>query len=235
MAPRNRLVLIVLAADALAAAASHVVIRWVGIETIPIRQWSLGASNSAPPLVAMGSSLTFFGLAFDQISDALGTRVICRSAASASPCELEDLVPRDVEPRLTIIGVSIFDLNEQVLSDFRADLVPATRSASDLWQSGSDWAFVKKIMGQYPLHYARWFFPTAGRSTAVMAGLRDKAGRWLNTLAGRPAPQVLTADPHYQTRRPGSLDDWDSSRLLSNLAALRVESQSSRLPVRLVL
>ncbi len=222
MVKRNRLLLLLFCVVVLASMMSRFVVWWIGIETTAIRQWSLGETQPRQPLVAMGSSLTFFGLAFDQISEAFAAPVFCRSAASASPCELEQLLPKTVDAQATLIGVSIYDLNEYILSDFRADIVPLSQSVSDLRKSHADWPFTKKILGQYPLYYARAFFPTAGRSVGVMAGLRDKASRLLNTLSGKPPPKVLTMDPNYKTKHPERLADWDDSRVFNNVSLLRV-------------
>jgi hypothetical protein len=222
MARRPRFIWIVFAAVLLASVGTRLAVRWAGLETTPIRQWTIAATNQHAPVLAMGSSFAFFGIDFTQVARQQHSPVICRSAASASPAELEQLIPAGLDPQLTMIAVSYYDLNEQILGDFRADIVPLRQSVSDLVQSHADWPFIKKLLGQYPLSFLRHIFPSAGRSTAVMSGLRDRAVLLLKKLKGEPAPTQLAVDIHYQTRHPERLSDFAPSRLVSNLAALRV-------------
>ena len=84
------------------------------------------------------------------------------------------------------MGVSLYDLNEAWLCDFRANIVPFSRTLADLWESGSDLAFANRLSNWYALTWARTVFPTAGRSPdRVIFGLRDKAAALLGVV-GRP-------------------------------------------------
>jgi hypothetical protein len=223
---RNRLLLISLLAVGLVSVANWFLVRWIGLEIIPVRQWTIGSSHGKPPMVALGSSFTFFGIGLNEVAEKNQTQILCRSAASASPCELEQLYPRGAQPELAIIGVSAYDLNEQILGDFRAEIVPLTRSISDLVESRADWAFIKKLLGQYALSWTRKIFPAAGRSTSIMTGLRDKAVNTLKRFKGEPVPKHLAVDIHYTSSRPERLEDWEPSRLESALAMLRATSNN---------
>ena len=138
----------------------------------------------------------------------------------SSPAEWEQLQRRSPQTKTTFIGVSLYDLNETWLCDFRADIVPLSQTMADLWHSDSDLAFAKRLSGCYPRAWVRTFFPTAGRSDHVIFGLRDKA-RTLLPLAGndpdRDANLRVAADYTSEAR----LTDWPKDRLLRRLAVMR--------------
>ena len=56
---------------------------------------------------------------------------------------------------LTIIGVSVYDLNEHHSADARANIVPLGQTISDLRESKADWQFSKGLLSQYPLALVR--------------------------------------------------------------------------------
>ena len=177
------------------------------------------ATTTAPALVA-GSSLVVFGVDWDRVGRVLNRSVELRGVPSASPCELEGLQRQVPQATLTFLGVSPFDLNEHFVGDFRSECVPFTQAVSDLWHSGADWAFTKRVLSQYPLRFLRLLFPTAGRSLGVMVGLREKARKILrpNSAASESGPTMgASTDPHAKER----ISDWPSDRTLRNLAQMR--------------
>jgi hypothetical protein len=222
------LIWIIILAAILASFGSRAIVRFSGLETKPVREWTIAETNREYPIIAMGSSFTFFGIDFKNLAHETGSPVVCRSAASASPSELEHIIPDLPNPKLTIIGVSVYDLNEQILGDFRADIVPIRQAISDLHSCGADWYFVKKVVGQYPVCYIRKVFPAAGRSTAVMSALRDQAINLMKRAKGEPVPQHLSVDTHYTTPHPESLENWAPSRLVTAIAALNVASNGKQ-------
>lgn len=205
----------------LASAGSHLLVRWLGIVSTPETQARFGPPTTAAPVLATGSSLVLFGVDWDRVGRALDRPVETRTAPAASPCELEILQREVPQATLTCLGVSAFDLNEHFLGDFRSQLVPLHQAIRDLWQSGADWAFSKRVLSQYPLNYIRWVFPTAGRSVGVMVGLRAKTIGLLRpagTADAESGPTLKGAgDPHDRER----ISDWSLARTLRNLAQLR--------------
>jgi hypothetical protein len=143
--------------------------------------------------------------------------------AGSSPWEWEPFQRRATQADTFFIVVSAYDLNEQFLCDFHADVVPIGRSVGDLRESHSEWAFWKRILSRYPLSYVRQAFPTAGRSQGVMYGLRDELKNLL-----KPGPRVASgpvlgvggnnADLEYRKER---ITDWSEARLLRRTTLMR--------------
>jgi hypothetical protein len=65
-------------------------------------------------------------------------------------------------------------LNENYLCEFRANLVPITQAIRDLRQAHCDRRFSRRVLGQYPMIYLRFLFPTAGKSDRLLVGVRRK-------------------------------------------------------------
>jgi hypothetical protein len=126
----------------------------------------------------------------------------------ASPCELEALPERLPETDFTFIEVSESGMDEEMLSDFRADVVPPGRTWRDLRESQADEALTRRTMGEYPLRYARILFPTAGRSAGLLVGLRRIARR---------EPVIVFKWDSSSTWPTNRLSDWDAGRVLRNI------------------
>ena len=134
--------------------------------------------------------------------------------------------PRSPEAVTTFVGVSIYDLNEVSVCDFRADLVPLSQTASDLWISGSDVAFARRMFAWYAMTWSRKAFPTAGRSDHVIFGLRDQARVALQSVGSRtmPAEQELNVASDFVPAE--KLSDWPQDRLVRRLAVMRASQGS---------
>src|SRR4051794_35852942 len=65
---RNRLLIISLLAVGLVSVANWFLVKWIGLELIPIREWTIGSPDGKPPMVALGSSFTFFGIGLDEVA-----------------------------------------------------------------------------------------------------------------------------------------------------------------------
>ena len=218
---RGRQLLIVLASVlVLSSALSHAIMRVLDIRTNVIDRGRINADAPGKPALVLGSSLTFFGISFQQVAKAMGRPLVTRSIGGCSPCELEWLVPEVPEAARTIIGVSIFDLNESNLSDSRSTLVPFTQTIRDLRASHSDWTATKRVVWSYPVPWIQHLLPVAGRSNAVMVNLRDKVRSLRHQPANVEAESKLTFKTDEDFGHPEKLSDWDRGRVARNLSQL---------------
>ena len=218
---RGRQLLIVLASVlGLSSVLSHAIVRALEIRANAIDRARINGEAPGKPALVMGSSLTFFGISFQTVAKAMDRPLLTRGVGGCSPCELEYLMPEVPEAALTIIGVSIFDLNENNLSDSRPTLVPFTRTLGDLRASHSDWASMKRVVWSYPVPWIQHILPVAGRSNAVMVNLRDK----VRALRKKPVGTELEAKLAFKTdedsQHPEKLSDWDHGRIGRNLSQL---------------
>jgi hypothetical protein len=218
---RKRQFLVIIATVlALSSAGSHLVVHLLGIRTDGIERSRIAAASGKPALV-IGSSLTFFGVSFPQVAKALPRPLITRSVGGCSPCELEPLAREVPEAARTIIGVSIFDLDEDNLCDARPALVPIQQTVRDLVSSRSDWPAAKRVVWSYPLPWVQKAYPVAGYSSPVIVTLRDKAGALLKHSARVEPEARLSFKTDEDTVRPEKLSDWDAGRVVRNLSQLR--------------
>lgn len=218
----RQLVMILLAQMGLASLASHLTIWILGIQTTPMIRERFGVQNGSKPICAAGSSLTFYGLDWNRIAGATSRYIERCGLPAASPCELEAVYDQIKEAEVTVVGLSVYDLNEHFLSDFRSELVPVMVTVKDLRTSGAGWGFSKRILSQYPLTWLRVLFPTAGRSIGVMTGLRTKL-RGLSSATGGDNESGPSFNP--QSLASGRIEDWLPGRTLRNLAQFRAGCQ----------
>jgi hypothetical protein len=125
---------------------------------------------------------------------------------------------------MMMIGLSIYNLNENALCDYKPKVVPITQTIHDLWQSGAGWQFSIRSLSQYPMAYLQILYPTAGRSEAFLVAARRK----LRLLAGRP---LSGNDANFLILRNqpvldfgGSkerVSDWPEDKLLRRLDSVR--------------
>jgi hypothetical protein len=124
-----------------------------------------------------------------------------------------------------IIGVSAYDLNEHQLCDSRAHIVPLGQTIKDLWHSKVGWQFSKRVLSQYPLALTRTVFPTAGRSDAVLVGLRRKARGLVGLSASAEDKGNSLVLPTHDVMDFGDstekLSDWPKDKILRRLALQR--------------
>lgn len=229
MKPALRLVLLLCICVAVAALGSHVIARFLRIRTGAVAYKLLAKGNQKPLALAEGSSLMLDGLSWKRISNAFGQGVENWFVAGSSPCEWEPLQRRVSDARLTLIVVSVYDLNEYFLCDYRAEVVSLKQSMKDLWQSGADWPFAKRVLSQYPLQYLRLFFPTLGRSDGVMVGAREQLAGLLQPwikINREEGPSVgAGSDVADEEGKTGKLTEWSEARMLRRLALMRSACQ----------
>lgn len=198
---------------------SHMITVWLKIETVPGGYWVIGPGEGKAPVYMAGSSLARDGISWPVIAEKLNHRIEGWGLAGSSPSEWEYFQDREAHTTLALFVVSIYDLNEYFLSDYRAYVVPLTQTLQDLRQSHADWPFFKRVLSMYPLTYIRVFFPSAGRSDGVIRGLRKKVEAAITAtvameIGGSPA---LPFDDFKKDK----ITDWSQGMLLRRLVAMR--------------
>jgi len=183
--------------------------------------------ETGPQVFAAGSSLLIYGLDWPQISESLGKGIENWSVGGSSPEIWEIFQQRRPNPAMTIIGVSLYDMNEMRLTPDRASYVPLQQSISDLWHSRTGSDLSSRILTQYVVNYVRVVFPTAGWSDKVLVEVRHRLadavglGARLGDYEGvvQEREGVLDAGDFGM-----KLTDWSSGRMRRRLAALRAEN-----------
>jgi hypothetical protein len=220
MARSRQLFIISLSVLVLCSAFSHLAARALKLRTQPISLLTFGNTNLPVTGAVGGSSLTFYGIEWNEVSHHLDTGMVGYGVPGGSVVELEVLQRRLPAARWTFLGVSLFDLNENSISDFRADVVPFSDALESLRESRSSWAHGKRVISQYPIKYLRTVFPTAGRSVAFMVGFRTELRARL-----RQQPALETTDraviSNQSNPHQDGINTWPPARRLRNLASLR--------------
>jgi hypothetical protein len=224
-----QLILIFCVVAGIVSVASYLLVAWLGIETRTGTYWEMGPPGSQPPAYLAGSSLAGDAISWDLVSTQLDQGICGWGVAGSSPWEWERFQRKTHQGPLTIIVISPYDLNEQFLSDFHANVVSAADTIRDLWRSGADWHFSLRVLSQYPLTYARILFPTAGRAYGVIGGLHDKLTKMLGSFAANnsEAGPTLAFGKESQVKeyKRERISDWSPSQLLRRLAAMRSACQ----------
>jgi hypothetical protein len=220
---RRQFFLILVASVTAASIASHIAVAWLGLSTSNSSSYHHGNAFTPPPINALGSSLTFYGINWETVSESTRRPVNGTTGPAASPAELDIIAPAFGPGDLTVIGVSAFDMNERSLSDFRADTVPFLQTISDLRASGTNWELTKRTLSQYPRKFVRLAFPSAGRSLGVMVGVRSKIRAGFNLLRTAQTHQNNPAQPSIGSsfEVDETIASWKSDRLLRNVALMK--------------
>jgi uncharacterized short protein YbdD (DUF466 family) len=138
---------------------------------------------------------------------------------AGSVVEMEMLQREVTSAQFTFLGVGVSDLNDNYVSDYRADIVPFSKGIRELREAQVDWTFARKVLAQYPLKYLRAIYPTAGRSMHVMVGVREVFRNLRGRKAAEPNDQaVLTSESNTHGENIGS---WPEARILRNIALTR--------------
>jgi hypothetical protein len=221
-----QLLLVALAAIAIASIVSQVAAVKFGLQTGKPTYRRIGPTTG-PQIFCAGSSLLQFGLAWPEVSAALGEGIQCWAIGGSSPEVWEASQPLATNANIMIVGFSVYDLNEEHLCDSRANVVPLRQSILNLWRLKAELPFCRRILSQYPLAWLRTLFPTAGKSDPVLVGLRRK----LKELVGSSAPPEERANAMVLPSQPtldfgGSterLSDWPADKALRRLNLIRTE------------
>lgn len=223
MSPRVALLTILCAVTLITVIVSHSMTSWLRIETAPGGYWVIGPGEGKASVFMAGSSLARDGLSWQLIASRLNHRIEGWGLAGSSPPEWERFQYLEAHTKLTILVVSLYDLNEYFLSDYRAHVVPLTQTIEDLWQTHLDWTFHKRVLSMYPLTYLRTLFPTAGRSTGVIRGLREKAETYVKPLG--PMEDEETPTLSFNDFKKDKITDWSQGMMLRRLVAMRIACQ----------
>jgi hypothetical protein len=100
-----QLVLIATVAIGIAALGSHLIARWVKIDTIGTSALTIGTSNGKPPAFLTGSSLSSYGISWKEIAKVTDTQIKVWGLAGGSPVEFEQFQRKLPEARTAFIVV----------------------------------------------------------------------------------------------------------------------------------
>jgi hypothetical protein len=207
---------------------SHAVAIW--IELAPQVTYRRIGPESGPQVFCAGSSLLQFGLSWPEVSEELGQGIESWGEAASTSSEWEVFQGLAKNTDLMIIGVDVYDLNEERFCDARAEIVPLMQTIEDLWHSGSDRQLAKRSLSQYPLSWLRKLFPTAGRSDGVIWRLRRKLLprqlRLSSAVAEEANSLILPREAVMNFgESPLRVSDWPKSDILRRLALMRNENR----------
>jgi len=229
---RLSLIAVIILSLLIASAADYLLVFWLTIPQVPsafVGIYRRVGPESGSQVFCAGSSLTVSAFSWSEVSQGFGQGIETWGVGGSSPDIWEEWQKQRPLSNVTIIGVSVYDLNENHIADARANVVPFARTTEDLWESQAGSDISHRILGQYPLKYARVFFPTAGNTDRVLVGLRVKASQLLGkeaTLAQHegimfePPPPILDAG-----QSTSSIAEWSSDHLIRRLAVLRAENR----------
>ena len=210
---------------AVTSALSHGLVGWLGIRTGVVRHRVVGEGQPGPSAYLAGSSLLFDGLALDRVSKQFGQGMETWFVAGSSPSEWEPFQSRAGAAKLTLIGISAYDLNEEFLCDFRSQVVSLPQAVKDLTAIQASWPLTKRVISQYPLKYVRFLFPTAGRSAGVMGGLKEQMGKvlkpWMK-VESEAGPKVPTLGAgEVASEELERISDWSAGTMLRWVTKMR--------------
>ena len=232
----RQLAWVIFLALVLSSVANHCLAYWLGLTrdapwTRSIGNYRRIGPKSGPQVLCAGSSLLVSGLAWPEVSDSLGQGIEDWTVAGSSPEVWEVFQQRQRNSSATIIGVSMYDLNEARLTPDRARYVPLAQTISDLWASGTGAGLSRRILTQYAMVYVQFPYPLAGDADKVQVAVRRKATELLGLHAklGEHEGVVVEQDGVLNVEDARTtVDDWPSDRVLRRLAALRADNHDSQ-------
>jgi hypothetical protein len=159
----------------------------------------------------------FYGVDWSEIAKTMGKRMQGWAVPAGSVIEMEVLQSQVPSARVTFLGIGVSDLNENYVSDFRAEIVPMRSALTGLWAAHSEWPLARRVISQYPLSYLRMLFPTAGRSTTIMVGAREilRALR-PSKKSNEPSERAVVASESNTHNE--NITSWPEARLMRNSA-----------------
>lgn len=223
MSRKKQLVVILLVVLAITSLVSHGVARAFHIRTLAITPLSFGSTNQPVDGIVAGSSLMFYGVGWSDIAKKMSKRMQGWAVPAGSVIEMEVLQAQVPEARVTFLGVGVSDLNENYVSDFRAEIVPMRSALTGLWAARSEWALSRRVISQYPLSYLRRLFPTAGRSTTIMVGAREVL-RSLRPSKKSNEPSERAVVASESNTHNENITSWPEARLMRNIGDMRASA-----------
>src|SRR5262249_32455918 len=129
----------------------------------------------------------------------------------------------------TIVGISVYDLNEYRISQGLGYIVPLPQTIQDLRESGATYQFSRRVLSEYPLAYLLLLFPTAGNSDAFLVGVRRTVRERLGLLAATEDRARVLALPREPLMDFGKDEEkftnMPRDRVLRRLSVLRSENR----------
>jgi hypothetical protein len=227
----STLVVILFLSLVLASVADYLLVLWLGIP-LPgtgLVVYRRVGPEGGPQVFCGGSSLTGSALSWSKVSGAMDQGIETWGVGGSSPDIWEQWQKQRPQSNVTLIGVSLYDLNEMHLADARASVVPLSRTVDDLWSTHTDSALSHRILSQYLLKYVRLLLPTAGNADKVLVGLRSKAAGLLGRQASLAEHEGVMVEPPPPMLDAGestsSVNEWSSAHLIRRLAVLRAENR----------
>jgi hypothetical protein len=231
----KQLVVVGLLCLVISSLANQAVARWLGISRIA--PWTRAEAayrrigpQSGPQVFCAGSSLLVSGLAWPEVSESLGQGIENWTVAGSSPEVWEVFQRQKRVSDTTLIGVSVYDLNEMRLTPERANFVPISTTAADLWSSRADSDLTQRILAQYALSYLRILYPMAGDADKALVALRAKAADVLGQDSKLQQHEGVVVEKNGVLdveEGMGALSDWSSARVVRRLEALRAENHDA--------
>ncbi|HUJ71532.1 MAG TPA: hypothetical protein VLZ30_04770 [Verrucomicrobiae bacterium] len=220
MSKRYETLIIALIVLGITSVTSHVVAWKCHLLTEVMPPLKFGKADAPGTAVATGSSLTFYGIAWSEVAEAMRVKVVGLTCPLASASEMEVLERRAPAAQCTFVGISIFDSDENCLSDHHAQVVPLHEEVADLWSARVDWTHSKRALSQYPMTYIQMIYPTAGESRSLMVRVREK----LRMLSHR-TPEAAVSEGAVITDKGNShldsIKTWSVARMDRNIADVR--------------
>jgi hypothetical protein len=229
----RQLAFVLIVATVIAAIGSHLVAGWLKIKTKASEPFTFGKSNGNPPAFLSGSSLADYGISWEQISTQLDLEIKVWGIAGGSPVEFERFQKQVPEARTTFIVVSAYDLDEAMICDFRAAIVPIGQTIKTLGETHADWKDSKRALSQYPMTWLRTLFPTLGRSRGLMGKLRENVARLVKPSARSSETEAgptldFGKEKIVDEYKLEKISDWSESKMIGKFAAMRAGIQSSQ-------
>lgn len=223
MSRKKQLVVILLATLTITSLVSHGVARALHIRTQAVTPLNFGSTNQPVDGIVAGSSLMFYGVAWSDIAKTMSKRLQGWAVPAGSVIEMEVLQSQVPEARVTFLGVGVSDLNENYVSDFRAEIVPMRAAFTGLWAARTEWSLARRVISQYPLSNLRKLFPTAGRSTTIMVGAREVL-RSLRPSKKSAEPSERAVVASESNTHNENITSWQEARLMRNIGDLRASA-----------
>jgi hypothetical protein len=219
----------------LCSVANHVAAHWLGISQI--LPWThvnalyrRVGPRTGPQVFCGGSSLLVAGLVWSDVAESLGQGVENWTVAGSSPEVWEVFQQQKRNSNTTIIGISIYDLNEMRLTPDRASFVPLATTLTDLWSSQTGHDLRQRILVQYAMSYVRAVFPLAGDSDKVLVELRRKSADLVGKQASLQQYEGTVVEKQGELGVVDSTEvsKWPADRVLRRIQVLREEDHGGQ-------
>lgn len=214
---------------AFAIAGDQLIGGWLGFRQIHgIGTYRRIGPETGPQVFMAGSSVFQYALVWAEVAESLGQGIENWGVGGSSPEIWEVSQLRATNTNALIVGISVFDMNEYRLSDFRAAMVPVSQTIADVWNAGAPWRLSRRLLAQYAMSYLQLPFPTLGRPDRVLTMFRQKAfeilGLWLSKEE-RDTFVILPSKPILEFgETTATIADWSPARMQRRRLTLRTEN-----------